>query len=152
MRINAVTKIPAQPPPTNATSNHQAEVIWLSPIHAASPAASGYSLLRKCDRRLRSSARGMRLWRDSLRAGWRSPCVGSGISRPIEPRRNCAAARRIRPIEIDHAVGNVVELPPSEGARYCRAKSSRQASLAAISADQVAPLRARPAVPASPLG
>ena len=46
MRINAVTKMPAQPPPTNATSNHQAEVIWLSPIHAASPAASGYSLLR----------------------------------------------------------------------------------------------------------
>ena len=26
MRINAVTKMPAQPPPTNATNNHQAEV------------------------------------------------------------------------------------------------------------------------------
>jgi len=27
IRINAMTNIPAQPPPTNATNNHQAEVI-----------------------------------------------------------------------------------------------------------------------------
>jgi hypothetical protein len=27
IRINAMSNIPAQPPPTNATNNHQAEVI-----------------------------------------------------------------------------------------------------------------------------
>ena len=43
IRINAMTNIPAQLPPTNATNNHQAEVIWLLPSTTGSwPSGSAH--------------------------------------------------------------------------------------------------------------